>query len=35
MDVANRNNASFYPIDPRGLAVFDSDMGPERPPTLP
>ena len=35
MDVANRNNASFYPIDPRGLAVFDSDIGPERPPTLP
>ena len=34
MDVANRNNASFYPIDPRGLAVFDSDIGPERPPTL-
>jgi VWFA-related protein len=34
LDVANRNNASFYPIDPRGLAVFDSDMGPERPPTL-
>ena len=34
MDVANRNNASFYPIDPRGLAAFDSDIGPERPPTL-
>ena len=34
LDVANRNNASFYPIDPRGLAVFDSDIGPERPPTL-
>jgi VWFA-related protein len=35
MDTANRNNASFYPIDPRGLAVFDSPMGPDRPPTLP
>jgi VWFA-related protein len=34
LDVANRNNASFYPIDPRGLAVFDSEIGPERPPTL-
>jgi VWFA-related protein len=34
MDTANRNNASFYPVDPRGLAVFDSSMGPERPPTL-
>ena len=28
LDVANRNNASFYPIDPRGLAVFDFPMGP-------
>ena len=34
LDVANRNNASFYPIDPRGLAVFDTEIGPERPPTL-
>ena len=34
MDVANRNNASFYPIDPRGLAVFDSPIGPDRPPPL-
>jgi hypothetical protein len=25
-DTANRNNASFYPIDPRGLAVFDSPI---------
>ena len=31
LDVANRNNASFYPVDPRGLAAFDSDIGPERP----
>jgi VWFA-related protein len=35
MDVANRNNASFYPIDPRGLAVFDSDIGPDAPPAIP
>ncbi|MGH9374255.1 MAG: VWA domain-containing protein, partial [Vicinamibacterales bacterium] len=28
MDHANRNNASFYPIDPRGLAVFDFPMFP-------
>ena len=32
MDVANRNNASFYPIDPRGLPAFDYPIGPERPP---
>jgi len=29
LDEANRANASFYPIDPRGLVVFDS--GAERP----
>ena len=34
MDLANRNNASFYPIDPRGLAVFDSPIGPGRPPPV-
>ena len=34
LDVANRNNASFYPIDPRGLGVFDSDIGPDRPPDI-
>jgi VWFA-related protein len=34
MDVANRNNASFYPIEPRGLAVFDSPLGPEAPPAM-
>jgi VWFA-related protein len=28
---ANRNNVSFYPIDPRGLPVFDTPIGPERP----
>ena len=34
LDEANRSNTSFYPIDPRGLAVFDTDIGPERPPPL-
>jgi VWFA-related protein len=28
LDEANRANASFYPIDPRGLVVFDSDIVP-------
>jgi len=38
MDEANRANASFYPIDPRGLAVFDTPimrtdtLGPPPPP---
>lgn len=27
MEVANRANASFYPIDPRGLVVFDTSIG--------
>lgn len=31
-DAANRANATFYPIDPRGLAVWDAPLGPERPP---
>lgn len=35
LDIANTNNASFYPIDPRGLAVFDSPIGPEVPPPIP
>jgi VWFA-related protein len=26
LDEANRANASFYPIDPRGLAVFDTPL---------
>ncbi len=26
MDVANRANVSFYPIDSRGLAAFDNDL---------
>ena len=33
-EVANRANASFYPINPRGLSVFDSDLGPAAPPPL-
>ena len=31
---ANRANASFYPVDPRGLAVWDSPLGPELPPPM-
>jgi VWFA-related protein len=31
IDDANRANASFYTIDPRGLAVFDTPIGPEKP----
>lgn len=31
-DIANRANVSFYPVYPRGLAVFDAPMGPRRPP---
>ncbi len=34
MDLANRNNVSFYPIDPRGLAAFDFPMGPGQPTSL-
>jgi VWFA-related protein len=32
IDRANRWNASFYTIDPRGLPVFDDPIGPKRPP---
>jgi VWFA-related protein len=32
---ANRANASFYPIDPRGLPVFDTPIGPDKPLPLP
>jgi VWFA-related protein len=28
---ANRSNASFYPVDPRGLAVFETPMDAGRP----
>jgi VWFA-related protein len=31
---ANRANVSFYTIDPRGLVVFDSAIGPDPPPTI-
>lgn len=31
---ANTANASFYTVDPRGLAVFDSPIGPEKPPPV-
>jgi hypothetical protein len=34
LDEANRSNTSFYPVDPRGLAVFDTPIGPDPPPTL-
>jgi VWFA-related protein len=34
LDEANRANATFYPVDPRGLAVFDTDMGPKPPPPV-
>jgi len=32
MDDANRANATFYTVDPRGLPVFDNPIGPEPPP---
>jgi VWFA-related protein len=32
IDRANRANASFYTIDPRGLPVFDYPIGPDPPP---
>jgi VWFA-related protein len=40
LDAANRANASFYPVDPRGLAVFDTpimrmDVPGAPPPMLP
>lgn len=31
---ANRGNVSFYTVYPRGLAVFDSPIGPRPPPDL-
>lgn len=31
-DEANRGNVTFYPVHPRGLVVFDSDIGPDPPP---
>ena len=32
VDDANRANATFYPVDPRGLPAFDSAIGPDAPP---
>ena len=32
MDEANSANASFYPVDPRGLPAFDNPIGPDPPP---
>ncbi len=34
MGEANRANATFYTVDPRGLPVFDTPIGPEPPPTV-
>ena len=31
LDLANRWNASFYPIDPRGLPAVDDPIGPDPP----
>jgi hypothetical protein len=31
LDQANRANASFYPVDPRGLTAFDTPIGPDPP----
>lgn len=33
-EAANRVNVTFYPVGAQGLAVFDSDIGPDPPPTL-
>ena len=34
LEDANRANASFYPVDPRGLPSFDNPIGPEPPPPV-
>jgi VWFA-related protein len=34
MNEANYANASFYPIDPRGLPAFDNPIGPDVPPPI-
>ena len=31
---ANRANASFYPVDPRGLPASDAPLGPDAPPLI-
>src|SRR3954468_12936644 len=33
-DAANRSNVTFYPVYARGLAVFDSSIGPDPPPPI-
>jgi VWFA-related protein len=33
-DEANRGNVTFYPVYARGLVAFDSDIGPDRPPSI-
>lgn len=32
VNIANRSNSTFYPIEPRGLVVFDTPIGPNPPP---
>lgn len=32
---ADRSNASFYPVDPRGLVAFDTQLGGLEPPLMP
>lgn len=34
MGEANRGNATFYTVDPRGLPVFDTPIGPAPPPDI-
>ena len=34
LDEANRANATFYPIDPRGLVVFDTPIAPANGPAI-
>jgi VWFA-related protein len=34
IDIANRANASFYTVDPRGLPAADAPIGPAPPPPL-
>jgi VWFA-related protein len=33
-ETANRSNVTFYPVYAMGLTPFDSDIGPDKPPTL-
>jgi hypothetical protein len=33
-EAANRSNVTFYPVYARGLAVFDSSIGPDYPPPI-